>query len=317
MRAQARRRFAQVIHMVVHSKACNTFSCQAGRRQRVSVPALARGGRHARRRSGLGLDDIVHDGGHRMLAARPAGQAARAPGRLPAVTLTVILPGARPRRSSCPGSVAAGAGPPGLRDHGHEPEREAPVPDDDRVQQLITGRQRPTPGRWPTGGVSARDGAAPSLAGSIPAPAGVPALAKTFLPGRIRQGPSMYEMEGPCPASPRPAGQLAGFAGAARRPPGPGTRASGRSPGSSHVPGVAPGWCPFPAVKAFLLPPRAPRKALRPAISCFSAIHGGIHRKQAVIRISQPLSTGLLTACPQATGVSPRTPEPLSWHAIG
>ena len=33
--------------------------------------------------------------------------------------------------------------------------------------------------------------------------AGVPALAKTFLPGRIRQGPSMYEMEGPCPASPR------------------------------------------------------------------------------------------------------------------
>ena len=31
-----------------------------------------------------------------------------------------------------------------------------------------------------------------------------PALAKTFLPGRIRQGPSMYEMEGPCPASPRP-----------------------------------------------------------------------------------------------------------------
>ena len=37
MCAQARRRFAQVIHMVVHSKACNTFSCRAGR-QRVSVP---------------------------------------------------------------------------------------------------------------------------------------------------------------------------------------------------------------------------------------------------------------------------------------
>ena len=128
---------------------------------------------------------------------------------------------------------------------------------------------------------------------------------KTFLPGRIRHGPSMYEMEGPCPASPRQAGQLAGFADAARRPPGPDTRASGRSPGSSRVPGVAPGWCPFPAVKVFLLPPRAPRKALRPAISCFFAIHEGIHRKQAVIRISQRLSTDLLTACPQATGCKP------------
>ena len=41
---------------------------------------------------------------------------------------------------------------------------------------------------------------------------------KTFLPGRIRHGPSMYEMEGPCPASPRQAGQLAGFADA-RAPP--------------------------------------------------------------------------------------------------
>jgi hypothetical protein len=104
---------------------------------------------------------------------------------------------------------------------------------------------------------------------------------------------------------------------AARCPPGPGTRARGRSPGSSRVPGVAPGWCPFPAVKALLLPPRAPRKALRPAISCFSAIHGRLHRKQAVIRISQRLSTGLLTACPRATGVSRRTPEPLSSHPIG
>jgi len=30
--------------------------------------------------------------------------------------------------------------PPRLRDHDHEPEREAPVPIDDRVQQLITGQ---------------------------------------------------------------------------------------------------------------------------------------------------------------------------------
>jgi hypothetical protein len=33
MCAQARRRFTQVIHMVMHSKACNTFSCRAGRQR--------------------------------------------------------------------------------------------------------------------------------------------------------------------------------------------------------------------------------------------------------------------------------------------
>ena len=148
MCAQARRRFTQVIHMVVHSKACNTFSCRAGR-QRVSVPVLARGGRHPGRGSGLGLDDIARDGGHRMLAARPAGQAARVPSRLPAVTLTVIPPAARPRYAQ----AARAQSPPALalrlRHHGHEPEREAPVPIDDRVQQPITGRQRPMPGHWP------------------------------------------------------------------------------------------------------------------------------------------------------------------------
>jgi len=144
--------------------------------QHVLVPgwqaALQRAGACARRPAprtriwpGPGLDGIAHDGGHRMLAARPAGQAARVPRRLPAVTLTVILPAARPRYAQ-----AARAPPPALfprlRDHGHEPEQEAPVPIDDRVQQLITGRQRPVPGRRPSGGVSARDGAAPSLAGS-------------------------------------------------------------------------------------------------------------------------------------------------------
>ena len=75
MCAQARRRFTQVIHMVVHSKACNTFSCRAGR-QRVSVPVLARGGRPAGRRSDLG-----HRPQRRAPDARrvPCRQAARAP----------------------------------------------------------------------------------------------------------------------------------------------------------------------------------------------------------------------------------------------
>ena len=149
MCAQARRRFTQVIHMVVHSKAGNTFSCRAGRQQRASVPALTRHDRQAGRGSGLGLDDIAHDGGHRMLAAHPAGQAARVPSRLPAVTLIVIPPTARPRYAQAARAQSPPALAPRLRDHGHEPEREAPVPIDDRVQQLITGRQRPMPGRWP------------------------------------------------------------------------------------------------------------------------------------------------------------------------
>ena len=127
MCAQARHRFTQVIHIVMHSKACNTFSCRAGR-QRVSVPGIAGGGRHPGRGSGLRLDDIAPDGGHRILAAHPAGQAARVPSRPPAVTLTVIPPAAPPRYAQ----AARAQSPPALalrlRHHGHEPEREAPVP---------------------------------------------------------------------------------------------------------------------------------------------------------------------------------------------
>ena len=60
--------------MVMHSKACNTFSRRAGR-QPASVPGL-REAADTGRGSGLGLDDIAPDGEHRMLAAHPAGQAA-------------------------------------------------------------------------------------------------------------------------------------------------------------------------------------------------------------------------------------------------
>ena len=115
--------------------------------------------------------------------------------------------------------------------------------------------------------------------------------AKAFRPGRIRKGPSIYEMEGPFPASLPRAGQLPGLAGAARRPPGPGTRARHRSPGSSHVPGVAPGSTRFqrwdistayasaaqgPAASHFWFlrnPRRNPLKA-----GSLSAFHGGYPR---------------------------------------
>ena len=131
--------------MVLHSKARNTFSGPAGRQQRASGPVLARGGRHAGRGSGLGLVDIVRDGGR--WSSRTGGPRTQAPAcchahRDPAGCASSI-------RSSCPGSVAAGAGHPRLRYRDQEQERWAPVPLDDRVQQAITGRQRPAPGHWP------------------------------------------------------------------------------------------------------------------------------------------------------------------------
>jgi len=111
------------------------------------------------------------------------------------------------------------------------------------------------------------------IAAEIPAVAGVPVLEGDVPAGQNQARPPMYEMGGL--AQPRRAkrGQLPGFAGAARpagaRYPceGPVSRPFGRSPGSP------PRWCPFPAVKAFLLPPRTPRKSLRSIICGFSAIH--------------------------------------------
>jgi len=140
--------------------------------------------------------------------------------------------------------------------------------------------------------------------------------AKAFRPGRIRKGPSMYEMEGPFPASLPRAGQLPGLAGAARRPPGPGTRARHRSPGSSHVPGVAPGSTRFqrwdistayasaaqgPAASHFWFlrnPRRNPQKA------------GSYPHFTAVIH-------GLFTVYPQPGIARLRTTGPLSPDVIG
>ncbi len=109
--AQARRRFAQVIHMVVHSKACNTFSRRAGR-QRVSVPLLARHDRHAGRGSGLGLDDIALEGGTGCSphTCRTDGPRPQAPACCHAHNDRAAC--ASSIRSSCPGSVAADAGHP-------------------------------------------------------------------------------------------------------------------------------------------------------------------------------------------------------------
>ena len=322
----------------MHSKADNTFSCRAGR-QRVSVPVLARGGRPAGRRSGLG-----HRPRWRAPDARriPCRQAARVPRRLPAVTLIVILSAAGPRYAHAARAQPPPALAPGLCQHDHVPEREAPVPTGDRAQQPITAPATANAGALARGSVPARDGAAPSHAGSnsggsrtglvparprtvgeprpcpagprssrISAVAGVPAPARRS--GRAESGTAPPCMRWRGRARPRRPGWPVAWSSpsAARRPPGPGTRARGRSPGSSRVPGVAPGWCPFPAVKALLLPPQAPRKTLQQAISCFSAIRGRLHREQAVIRIPRRLSTAFSQPIHRFPSVSRRTPQPL------
>jgi hypothetical protein len=75
------------------------------------------------------------------------------------------------------------------------------------------------------------------------------------------------------PASPRQVGQLPGFSCAARRRRCQVPVRGAGLPAPYTFPGSPPRWCPFPTVKAFLLPPRMPRKSLRSIISSFSAIH--------------------------------------------
>ena len=101
----------------------------------------------------------------------------------------------------------------------------------------------------------------------------------------------MYEMEGPCPASPRQAGQLPGLAGAARRPPTPGTYAGGRSPRFLPRSRGRPQVVPVSNGEVFLLPPLA--WAQGPVVNHFGFFRDprGIHRTRAVIRIWRRLST--------------------------
>ena len=98
----------------------------------------------------------------------------------------------------------------------------------------------------------------------------VAVLAKPFRPGRIRQGPSMYEMEGPCPASPhRLASYLALLAQHATRRGQAPVRGTGL-PAPPTFPGSPPGDARFRTVRTFLLPERAPRKSPQPSHFRFS-----------------------------------------------
>ena len=84
-------------------------------------------------------------------------------------------------------------------------------------------------------------------------------------------------------------------------PQHPGTTESNQTATASRLTSKAP----FPAVRALLLPPQAPHKTLQKAISCFSAIHGRLHREQAVIRIHTAVTHGLFTTYPQVPECQP------------
>ena len=114
----------------------------------------------------------------------------------------------------------------------------------------------------------------------------------------------MYEMKGALSASPHQASQWPGLAGAARRPPGPGTRTNHRFPGYSRVPGMIPGWCLFPTVKTFLRLFVKSCKSLREFTCSFFPVHTVVHIIQQVIRIPQLLSTAYTQPVHRLPGVT-------------
>ncbi len=109
----------------------------------------------------------------------------------------------------------------------------------------------------------------------------------------------MYEMKGALPGCAAPDPPVAWLP--RRRGPPAGARHPRELPVPrlSPCPGVAPGWCPFPTVKVFLLPSRWSRKSLREFILGFFCVHTLSTECPLVIRISQRLSTGLCTPHPQ------------------
>ena len=108
---------------------------------------------------------------------------------------------------------------------------------------------------------------------------------------RKRQGPRMYEMQGPrlafprrpagCPASPRLLDQ----------PLVPGTRLKFRFPGPSASPGLPPAWFPSPAVRYFYCLGGSYRKGLGTVISRFFSRPQAIHKCGLVVPRSRHFST--------------------------
>jgi len=128
------------------------------------------------------------------------------------------------------------------------------------------------------------------------------------LPGN-RQGPRMYEMQGPCPVSGRwPAGCPAGWR-LIDRLLVPDSRRKRRFPGSSCVPGLPPDWCPSPAVTYFYPPGRVRHKGSRAVISGFFSCPQPIHSRGSVVPSGRCFSTRLSTTSAQAASLA----EGMAW----
>jgi hypothetical protein len=151
------------------------------------------------------------------------------------------------------------------------------------------------------------------------------ALESRAPPGRAspgkRQGPRMYEMQGPCPASRHRSAGCPATLRLSDLPLVAGTRRKLRFPGSSRASGVAPGPIPSPAVTYFYCPGSGLRKGHRAAISRFFSRPQAIHRNCRVVLRSRhlftALSTTLPTGCRPDTAVPPRRRTPFNGPATG
>lgn len=90
---------------------------------------------------------------------------------------------------------------------------------------------------------------------------------------QYNKAPFMYEMKGALSGRALPARPVARLP--RRRAPPAGAKHPLEPPVSRlfPCPGVAPGWCPFPTVKVFLLPSLWSRKSLREFIFSFFRVH--------------------------------------------
>ena len=134
--------------------------------------------------------------------------------------------------------------------------------------------------RQPPGSAPAKDLAVPSddcgpSRWRIPAAAGVPSRCQQRRPGPPESDRAPPRMRWRGPARPRRAGWPV-----ARPCPAPRAARRGQAPARGTglpapptFPGSPPGGARFRTVKTFLLPPRAPRKSPRPAISGSYVIH--------------------------------------------
>jgi len=92
-------------------------------------------------------------------------------------------------------------------------------------------------------------------------------------PAECNKAPFMYEMKGALSGHATPDRPVA-RPPRRRAPPRQGQAPAGNTGFPAFpAPGVAPGWCPFPTVKAFLRPPRKSRKSLREFNEGFFPVH--------------------------------------------